>query len=58
MLAAGDSLAVYVEVHCRDGPEDTRLAMSLSTFVALALCSQRLIGEALPSTGRGCVGRG
>eukprot|EP00198_Chlamydomonas_reinhardtii_P008870 XP_001698207.1 predicted protein [Chlamydomonas reinhardtii] len=45
MLAAGDSLAVFVEVHCRDGPEDTRLAMSLSTFVALALCSQRLIAE-------------
>ncbi|KAG2451860.1 hypothetical protein HYH02_003636 [Chlamydomonas schloesseri] len=45
MLAAGDSLVVYVEVHCRDGPEDTRLAMSLSTFVALALCSQRLIAE-------------
>ncbi|KXZ52607.1 hypothetical protein GPECTOR_9g652 [Gonium pectorale] len=28
-----------------DGPEDTRLAMRLSTFVALALCSQRLIAE-------------
>ncbi|KAG2488312.1 hypothetical protein HYH03_013162 [Edaphochlamys debaryana] len=45
LLRAGDSLTVYVEVHCRDGPEDTRLAMRMSTFVSLALCSQRLIAE-------------
>ncbi|GIL70944.1 hypothetical protein Vretimale_4045 [Volvox reticuliferus] len=45
LLQAGDTVCVYVEVHCRDGPEDTRLAMRFSTFVALALCSQRLIAE-------------
>ncbi|GIL66571.1 hypothetical protein Vafri_20064 [Volvox africanus] len=44
-LQAGDTVCVYVEVHCRDGPEDTRLTMRFSTFVALALCSQRLIAE-------------
>ncbi|PNH02268.1 hypothetical protein TSOC_011790 [Tetrabaena socialis] len=50
LLRAGDTVSVYVEVHCRDGPEDTRLAMRLSTFVALALCSQRLIGYAFHTT--------